>query len=43
MDFGEAIRALKAGERVARSGWNGKGMWLSLSCNGTREVAAANF
>jgi hypothetical protein len=28
MDFGDAIRALKRGERVARSGWNGKGMWL---------------
>lgn len=31
MDFGDAIRAMKAGKRVARSGWNGKGMWLSLS------------
>jgi hypothetical protein len=28
MDFGEAIKALKAGERVAREGWNGKGMFL---------------
>jgi len=31
MDFGDAIRALKSGKRVARAGWNGKGMWLSLS------------
>lgn len=31
MDFGDAIRAMKAGKRVARAGWNGKGMWLSLS------------
>lgn len=31
MDFGDAIRALKQGGRVARAGWNGKGMWLSLS------------
>lgn len=31
LDFGDAIRALKAGKRVARAGWNGKGMWLSLS------------
>jgi len=31
LDFGEAIRALKAGQRVARAGWNGKGMWLTLS------------
>ena len=34
MDFGDALRALKAGEKVARLGWNGKGMWLSLSCEG---------
>lgn len=43
LDFGDAIRALKAGKRVARAGWNGKGMWLSLSCDGTREVPAENF
>lgn len=30
MDFGEAIRALKDGKKVARAGWNGKGMWLIL-------------
>lgn len=30
MDFGDAIAALKAGKRVARAGWNGKGMWLRL-------------
>jgi hypothetical protein len=29
-DFGVAISKLRAGERVARAGWNGKGMWLSL-------------
>lgn len=28
MSFGEALRALKAGSRVARTGWNGKGMFL---------------
>lgn len=28
MSFGHAIHALKAGHRVARAGWNGKGMWL---------------
>ena len=31
MTFGMAIEALKQGLRVARKGWNGKGMWLSLS------------
>lgn len=30
MNFGFAIEKLKAGRRVARSGWNGKGMWLEL-------------
>lgn len=29
-DFGEAIRRLKAGHRVSRAGWNGKGMWIVL-------------
>ena len=29
-DFGFAVRALKDGQRVARAGWNGKGMWLAL-------------
>lgn len=30
MPFGLAIEALKKGLRVARAGWNGKGMWLAL-------------
>lgn len=30
MSFGLAIEALKLGRRVARAGWNGKGMWLVL-------------
>ena len=28
MNFGQAIEALKEGKRVARKGWNGKGMFL---------------
>lgn len=28
MDFGEALRHLKAGKKVARAGWHGKGMWI---------------
>lgn len=28
--FGIAIYILKSNGRVARSGWNGKGMWLAL-------------
>ena len=29
-NFGWAIEQLRAGQRVARKGWNGKGMWLCL-------------
>jgi hypothetical protein len=29
MNFGQAQEAIENGERVARAGWNGKGMWLS--------------
>ena len=30
MNFGDAIKALKEGKRVARRGWNGKDMFLYL-------------
>ena len=30
MNFGEALAALKDGQKVAREGWNGKGMFLFL-------------
>ena len=30
MSFGFAIEKLKQGMRIARKGWNGKGMWLTL-------------
>jgi hypothetical protein len=30
MNFGQAIEALKEGKKVAREGWNGKGMYLTL-------------
>ena len=30
MNFGQALEALKAGKRVSREGWNGKGMFLFL-------------
>ncbi len=28
MDFGEALRAAQGGARIARSGWNGNGMFV---------------
>lgn len=30
-DFGWALKQLKAGKRVRREGWNGKGMWIALT------------
>lgn len=30
LNFGDAIKALKDGKKVARKGWNGKNMWLWL-------------
>ena len=28
--IGQAIEEMRKGAKVSRSGWNGKGMWLSL-------------
>ncbi len=30
LDFSEALCRLKNGGKVARAGWNGKGLWLEL-------------
>jgi hypothetical protein len=30
VNFGQALEALKGGGKVAREGWNGRGMWLAL-------------
>jgi len=42
MDFSQALIELKAGKRIAREGWNGKGMWLSLS-PGSKDLPAEKF
>lgn len=31
MNFGKALELLKEGKKVARSGWNGKGMFIYLT------------
>jgi len=31
MTFGEAIEKVKAGKRIQRSGWNGKGQYVELA------------
>jgi hypothetical protein len=42
LTFGLALEALKKGLKVARSGWNGKGMWLALS-PGVTALSADEF
>lgn len=34
MSFGHALRCMQDGKRVSRAGWNGKGMWITLSPGG---------
>ena len=41
MSFGMAIEALKKGHKVARAGWNGKGMFLFLVPGSTFKVSRA--
>ncbi len=31
MDFGDAIKALKEGNKLSRSGWNGKEQYIELA------------
>lgn len=35
MNFGEAIAQLKAGKRMAREGWNGKGLFVFMQIPST--------
>ena len=41
MTFGEALVALKSGNKVQRSGWNGKGMFVFLVPGSTFKVNRA--
>ena len=43
MDYSDALRKLKDGHRVARSGWNGKGMWLYWIAADCYAVKADSF
>jgi len=40
-DFSKALELLKDGKKLARSGWNGKGMWIALQ-KGYPEGVKAN-
>lgn len=42
MDFGEALKAMKRGKRVRRSGWNGKGIFISIIFGESYEDASRN-
>lgn len=41
MTFGEALALLKSGHKVARDGWNGKGMFLFLVAGSRFQVNRA--
>ena len=45
MDFGEAIKALKEGKKIARTGQNGKEMYLYLADGKllTEEIGDGSF
>lgn len=42
LTFGAALERLKCGAKIARAGWNGKGMWLALS-PGVKSLEAGKF
>ena len=37
-DFGSAIRYVKAGEKVCRKGWNGKGMYVYINRGSSENI-----
>lgn len=37
-DFASALAYLAQGDRVARAGWNGKGMWLVQASGGNFKI-----
>lgn len=42
LNFGDALNVLKAGGKVARKGWNGKGMYVKLDKGGDYEFSEIN-
>ena len=47
MNFGQAVEAVKAGMRISRTGWNGKGMYVyfvpAAAYQPTTEIARKEF
>lgn len=42
LSFGDALVYMKAGYKVARKGWNGKGMWIAIG-HGSHGLEADKF
>lgn len=38
MTFGDAIEAMKKGKKVAREGWNGKGLYIYIHSVGFKAI-----
>lgn len=43
MDFGDAIKLLKLGKKLQRSGWNGKKQYIELATNISYKNADGNI
>ncbi len=43
MPFGHAIEVARKGHKIARAGWNGKGLFLFISCPDSKDVPAENI
>ena len=41
MPFGLAVEAVKKGKKIARAGWNGKGMWLKRVSKGYFDIGCS--
>lgn len=42
INYQQALEYLKVGYKLARAGWNGKGMWVAL-CMGTKDLHSSMF
>ena len=42
MNFGEAIKAVKAGKKIQRAGWNGKNQYVQLGWLASQSDMLAN-
>lgn len=43
MNFGQAIEAMKQGNKVARLGWNGRGIFISLQTPDVRSKMTSPY